>query len=319
MPRLLLFLLFTLLLCQSCKKDLLAYKNVQQLNSHTADRLNRILFVNDTFGFIVGGQRTAKATILTTKDGGYTWSYQDLPQDSTGIYGITQSPTGWLYTIGYNGRLGISKDTGKSWIFRTTYRWEMIDIAYSADNYGTAVGGINFSGGYFQNLNPDGSLDRQYYYHYQLNRIKMVGNTGYLGGYGIFQKTTDGGRTWQSLSISADDFWGIDLHDNGNTLWVCGYNGCIYHSTDGGANWHQLRDGNDATRAHYHLLDILFTDNLHGYACGENGILISTDDGGHHWAQYTHFTDNALRSLALCANGDLLAAGDNGTLFRLKP
>src|ERR1700743_385384 len=95
----------------ACKKDVLYFRSVQQLDSHTTtDRFNRILFINDNIGFIVGGQRTSKATILSTHDGGYTWAYENNTQAGTGIYGITRSVQGWLYTIGYDGKLLLSKD-----------------------------------------------------------------------------------------------------------------------------------------------------------------------------------------------------------------
>ena len=63
----------------------------------------------------------------------------------------------------------------------------------------------------------------------------------------------------------------------------------------------------------------MFKDKLNGWAAGEQGKIIYTDDAGKHWSEYDYFTDNAIRSLVLCPNGDLLAAGDNGTLFRITP
>ena len=67
-------LLAAIFLLNGCKKDLLHLQSVQKITSYTdSDRLNKIFFVDQQLGFIVGGERFADAVILTTHDGGYTW------------------------------------------------------------------------------------------------------------------------------------------------------------------------------------------------------------------------------------------------------
>jgi photosystem II stability/assembly factor-like uncharacterized protein len=80
-----------------------------------------------------------------------------------------------------------------------------------------------------------------------------------------------------------------------------------------------MRNGNDLTRPHYSLHDILFTNRYRGFAVGEGGALIYTDDGGHHWMEYERFTDVTLRSMYLAKDGSLLICGDNGSLYRVRP
>ena len=84
-----------------------------------------------------------------------------------------------------------------------------------------------------------------------------------------------------------------------------------------GNHWQQYRNGNSLALPHYGLRCILFKDEHNGWAAGDGGKLIRTDDGGQHWAEYDQFTNSTIRSLAICPNGDLLAAGDEGILFRL--
>jgi photosystem II stability/assembly factor-like uncharacterized protein len=321
MNKLTIFLLLGYLsLSASCKKDVLHFQSVQKLDSHTTtDRFNRIFFVNDTLGFIVGGEQTSRAVILTTHDGGYTWAGNSYPDAGTGIYGITQSPSGILYTIGYAGKMLYSKDTGRSWKFNQLYDWQLLDIAFANANYGIIVGGVSFKSGYKIFIDAAGNTTDQYYFSVQYNRIKMIDSqTGYILGYGLIEKTVDGGKTWWTLNAQGDDFTSFDFHNNGNDIWVCGSNGTILHSTDAGLNWTTKRNGRDLNIVSYHLYDIAFKDALHGWAIGDYGKIIYTDDGGDHWMEYNSFTTDPLRCMKLLSNGDLLVAGDNGSLYRLQ-
>src|SRR5690606_18769225 len=125
---------------------------------------------------------------------------------------------------------------------------------------------------------------------HELNDIETLdGKTAYICGYGVVYTSTDSMRTWQMLPVKNDNFTAIHAYAN-HTVWTCGYNGSIFCSKDGGAHWERKRNGNDATKSRYRLLDIAFTDPLHGYAIGENGLVIYTDDGGTHWMEYQSFT-----------------------------
>lgn len=314
------YYLLAIILLASCKKDLVHFKNVQQVDSHTAtDRLNRVLFINDSVGIIAGGERFLNAAILITKDGGHTWKYNSFPKAGKGLYGIAQAPNGTIYTCGFDGNLLSSNDEGNTWqINQITYQL-FNDVVFTDATHGIAIGGNSYNYGYIYHIDNNGRTSSWDSLNFQLNRVKFANtNAGYICGYGALMRTMDGGRNWNYLNISGDDFTGLTFLKNGAETWTCGYNGSIYHSTDNGDSWERLRDGNDITLIHYHLLDIFFKDATNGWAVGENGVVIRTDDGGHHWEQYDQFTGNALRSIALCPDGDLIVAGDNGALYRLK-
>jgi len=311
-------LLFIVTFLNACKKDLLQFQNVQQLNSHTTtDRFNRILFINNTIGFIVGGQRFYNATILMTKDGGYTWTYNSFPNAPKGLYGITQTPSGSIYVCGFDGKLLHTNDSGNTWSFKQMQYILYTDIAFPTPQQGILVGGISFNSGYITYIDSAGNFIKWDSLSYQLNRIKMADNiTGYICAYGTMLKTNDGGQTWNALNISGEDFTGIDIH--GSEIWVCGYNGSVYHSGNAGNSWQKERNGNDITQISYRLLDIVFKDSQNGWAVGEDGVVIQTVDGGQHWMQYSQFTASSLRSIAIRPDGSLLVAGDNGALYSLQ-
>ncbi len=320
MHRLHYFLFFiVVILFSTCKKDLLHLQSVRQISSYSdSDQLNKILFLNDSIGFIVGGQRFYESVILTTHDGGYTWQRKSYPMAGKALHDIVQSPSGALYTCGFDGKLLHSYNTGKTWDFNQIEYFAFTGLAFTDASHAIVVGGVSFGSGIREYIDTFGHLLKRDSLPYQLNRIVMTSDqTGYMCGYGVMMKTTDGGKNWFFLNLQKDDFTAMDIH--GDEIWVCGYNGRIFHTANGGDTWTRLRNGNDITIPRYHLNSIVFKDSQHGWAAGENGKLIYTDDAGHHWAEYDKFTNNTLRSMAFCPNGDLLVAGDNGTLFRIAP
>jgi photosystem II stability/assembly factor-like uncharacterized protein len=67
---------------------------------------------------------------------------------------------------------------------------------------------------------------------------------------------------------------------NANEGWICGVNGTILHTTNGGDVWRPQNSGTTL-----HLIAIHFTDPLNGYAAGVNGLILKTNDGGNTWTR----------------------------------
>ena len=310
-----LFVLFILI--AACKKDQLHFKNVEKINSYSdSDRLNKVIFTDSSNGFIVGGKWYTEALILRTRDGGNTWDRQSFTNVGQLLNSVTQSPDGSVYCIGFEGKLMQSTDTGKTWKFKQLEHYWFRDVAFTSPSQAIVVGGISFGSGMRIKIDSSGTLENRDSFTYQLNQVAMVSPTvGYTCGFGIVLKTTDGGNTWNIQNIENDNFTAMDVH--GDEIWICGYNGSIFHTVDGGNNWKRLRNGNDITLVNYRLMSILFTDTKNGWAAGENGVVLYTDDGGHHWMEYTHFTNNMLYSIALCPDGRLMVVGDNGSIYKL--
>ncbi|MBS1587910.1 MAG: hypothetical protein JSS82_20440 [Bacteroidetes bacterium] len=312
-------LAFTALAClsPSCKKDLLHYQSAQKIESGTTDRLNDILFINDSTGFIVGGQRFASATILTTHDGGYTWSDTSFPEAGKELFGISQSPNGNIYTCGYDGKLLYSADTGRGWTFRQLFYNPYKRVLFPTSDKGIVIGGISFESGFIEYIDAQGNTIYRDSMKYEINDIVMLNShTGYMCGYGVILKTDDGGESWELLNVKGDNFNCISVY-NGE-LWVSGYNGSVYHSSDNGTTWQKLRNGNDISQTTYHLTGILFKDAQNGWAVGEQGAVLHSDDGGKHWSQYDKFTSEDLERVKATPNGDIMVVGTNGTIYRLK-
>ncbi len=75
-----------------------------------------------------------------------------------------------------------------------------------------------------------------------------------------------------------------------NKVWAVGHEGVILHSADGGQTWARQRvapfdkDNMDLTNG-APLLDVLFVDEMTGYAIGAYSLMLVTHDGGQTWNQ----------------------------------
>ena len=312
-------LLAFVLILASCRKDMLHWKQVDKLETFTStDRFNKIYFISDSVGFVIGGTRFDNSTILKTENGGRTWTLthvQDAPKE---LFGITQTSLGVLFCIGLDGKLLSSTDEGNNWAVKQLWYLPYKDLAFFDNSRGLVVGGISFNQGYTTKIKTDGSFEQFDSVGYEMNDIEMANDrTGFISAHGAILRTDDSGRNWQITEVVNDNYTAI--HVFGSEVWTCGYNGSIYRSADLGKSWSRMRNGNDFTKPRYRLNDILFTDPQTGYAVGENGLLIYTDDGGNHWMEFDRFTDNTLRCVIASGGGSLLVCGDYGSLYRVLP
>ena len=166
-------------------------------------------------------------------------------------------------------------------------------------------------------------------------------NIGFLGTLsGVFLKTTDGGTTWNPVTITPNPpaICGLDAVGS-STIYGCGAYfspAYIIKSTDSGETWQYINMSAYATA----LVEVLFTDENNGLASGSNengGVVLQTTDGGQTWTTlYT--TPNAgeyVWKLQRLANnpavlfgsvetvvphtGQLIKSTDNGLTWTSKP
>lgn len=111
-----------------------------------------------------------------------------------------------------------------------------------------------------------------------------------------FAKTTDGGTTWTSGTVSApaSHAWSNICAIDGNTAWACFYDavagagGGIWKTTDGGATWNQQGSGTIFNATSFPNV-VYFGNASLGFAMGDpNGgyfEIYTTIDGGNTWAR----------------------------------
>ena len=96
--------------------------------------------------------------------------------------------------------------------------------------------------------------------------------------------------------------------------WAVGHDATIVHTTDGGRTW---TIQNFQPELEKPLLDVYFLDNQHGFAVGAYGMLKETLDGGQSWNDVKNAISEGelhLNSIIRLGNGELLIAGEQGTL-----
>lgn len=310
----------TCLLFVSCKKDLVTPRNVQEIIVPATHNLNSILFINDTLGYIAGGDKYFDSELLVTRDGGQTWSRMAADWTAQkGIYDLAVNGNG-IFAVGYEGKVYLKSDSGPGeWQRVTTPYWDtwFQAIAFAAPGRGFIVSGEGYRAGRIFSTDPGGNLTLIDTFEYQLSDIEFINsNIGYTCGYGAVMKTTDGGTHWTLQNIGGDFFKAMSCIGT-DEVWIVGYSGTIIHTADGGQHWEKQRNGDNPLLKRYRLRSVVFKDRQTGYAAGDKGLIIKTTDGGKHWVELERVTDHDFRCIILHPDGSLWLAGAAGSLFRI--
>ncbi|HWF48005.1 MAG TPA: YCF48-related protein [Bryobacteraceae bacterium] len=99
---------------------------------------------------------------------------------------------------------------------------------------------------------------------------------------GTIQKSSDGGRTWQSIHVS-DYARFYALSANGPNVWVGGTSSALFHSADDGLHWTPVIVGDGEVRLSGTITGI---EDLGGNSIRlkvQSEVAWVTSDGGLHW------------------------------------
>jgi hypothetical protein len=108
-----------------------------------------------------------------------------------------------------------------------------------------------------------------------LNGFVIGGNDRTMSA--VVMRTSNGGNTWQNVTIPVQAKYLRSLKFVGNHAWTVGHNGTIIHSNNGGNSWTMQTSNINTT-----LYDVDFSDTLHGLVAGDSYVLY-THDGGATW------------------------------------
>jgi photosystem II stability/assembly factor-like uncharacterized protein len=277
--------------------------------------LGGIVFPDAEHGWTFGGDQ-----LLSTTDGGATWSSQTLGADLNTL-SFPDASDGWATgQTAYPSDQAVilhSSDGGASW--QTQYShftggaFNFTGLDLLDDQFGWAAGTttVGRSSRPIVGATTDGGAS----WRFVTLRHALSGSTAvHFSGprYGwiacapapwkkpvsTIYRTIDGGRTWKLVDITRR---GITLH--GITFvgdmhgWAVGQNSAsegacvVLRTTNGGRTWSMQK-----LRAPYYYAgqQVVFTDGSHGWiACGP--VVYATTDGGRHWqAQRTGSIVSAL-------------------------
>lgn len=311
-------------------------QNWQLVDPPTGYDIGTIQFVNESVGYLCGGELHFKdlpypldstyshGVILKTVDSGQSW--QTLFADTVMIHQIhfINAQTGWAVGTAAWMKPPFFSSVRADYIFKTT------------------DGGQSWQQGLYNGSIEMPSLSRIYFANKQLGFA--------LGFNGEVLRSTDGGNTWQNISVvqrSVHHFGGAYFTDALNG-YIVGADGVIVQTEDGGASWehydNKLFNGNIW---HVHFLNpdtgwvvsdarylirttdggdnwensgiggiytVDFPNAQHGWAVGEGGAIWHSNDAGESWQLQTGATNNTLKEVKFYNDSLGWIAGNNITL-----
>jgi photosystem II stability/assembly factor-like uncharacterized protein len=103
-----------------------------------------------------------------------------------------------------------------------------------------------------------------------------------LSSDGTLQRSLDSGMTWETIPVSSQTIFRA-LAANGLNIWVGGAAGALFHSSDAGEHWTQVRPMVNGETLVDDIIGVEFRDALHGKLTSSiEGIWI-TADAGQTW------------------------------------
>jgi len=111
--------------------------------------------------------------------------------------------------------------------------------------------------------------------------LKPSGPRWTLTPDGILQRSFDAGKTWETVAV-ADNVKLRVVSALGSDIWVGGSAGALYHSSDAGQHWEQVRPTVGANTLNADITALEFSDAQHGKVSTANGTW-TTSDAGLTW------------------------------------
>jgi len=249
---------------------------------------NGLSFYDTTNGIVVGDQ----GVVLTTSNGGRGWIWHQLPAGRKCLSALHVGP-GSVYVGTDSGWVYNTSDTARTWSAEKISTWPIRSIfKYRGP---TLIGVSKYA------LTPY-SLCTQYvvpppsWGESILSSLQGLGSEAFDaefcngGGSGfivgvqgdlrsaptILRKSmSDTGWRPASTGIVRDgSLLGVSA-PSANVMYVCGSNGMIFKSSNGGDTW---IDQTQQTRRNVNA--IFFFDETHGFAVGDSGLILHTSNGG---------------------------------------
>jgi hypothetical protein len=103
-----------------------------------------------------------------------------------------------------------------------------------------------------------------------------------LSSDGTLQRSLDSGNTWETIPVPTQAILRA-LAANGLDIWVGGSGGALYHSSDAGQHWTQVRPTANGEVLTADIIGVEFTDLQHGTLTTSAKETWVTDDAGETW------------------------------------
>jgi photosystem II stability/assembly factor-like uncharacterized protein len=249
---------------------------------------NSLSFYDTTNGIVVGDQ----GVVLTTSNGGRNWIWRSVPAPRKCLSALHIGPGG-IYVGADSGWVYNTSDSGRTWSAERISAWPIRSVF----NYrGPVILGVSKYALTPYSLCTQFVVPPPSWGESILSSFQGLGSEAYAaeycngGGSGfivgvqgdlraaptILRKSmTDTEWRQASTGIFRD---GTFLHvsaPSANVIYVCGSNGMIYKSSNGGDNWTDQK-----VQTNRNVNAIYFFDENHGFAVGDSGLILHTSNGG---------------------------------------
>lgn len=143
-----------------------------------------------------------------------------------------------------------------------------------------------------------------------LNSVFFINQTtGWACGFEIVLKTTNCGNTWTNAFLSGNNrsIYFLDV----NTGFICGDNGRLYRTVNGGQDWDPINTGVTVI-----LNQVSFLNENFGLLVGNNRTILKSTDSGLNWYNILNInsTLNFLSAKILNTNY-IIASGTESSLY----
>lgn len=309
-------LVLFLCLVAACRKQQISLLT-QEINSHCNYQLRDVFFVNDSVGYICGGDKWTIGVLLKTTDGGNTWSQPDSVFNAC-AYSMQFFSAAEGFIAGNVSDWAYTADSGKTFTASQSDYLGINQVAFINRQWGVRVSGDGYATGTIATTRDGGNTWQKTSLSNNMMAVSFAdSNTAYAAGFGVIYKSTDAGLTFNPLDARGDFFTDISC-PSANVAYFAGYEGLILKTTDGGQTFKKIHNGNVPFAKRIHFETIEFWDNNTGYAAGDAGYLLKTENGGDSWQVVTQFTSANLRSIHLFNPNAGIITGDEGKIFLFK-
>lgn len=294
----------------SCRKEV-AVKTIP-VETNTTLALHDVYFVNDSLGYLCGGERWSMGVVLRTFDGGKTWSTPDSVFP-VAAYAMQFFDAAQGYVAGNNSWWGYTNDTARTFNTGTSDYRPIHDIAFLDPLTGVKVGGEDpYVGGYTAYTTDGGSNWKVDSVGNNLTTVVHTGNGKLIAaGYGVVLVSENNGQTFNPIAVSGDFYQDISF-PTAQVGFIAGFQGQVLKTTDGGKSFTPVRKANLPFAKREYFYAIRFWDENIGYIAGADGVMYRTLNGGRSWQKTEapcHFT---IRKIWLFNAYAGLAIGDGG-------
>lgn len=286
-----------------------------QLDVDNYTHLDRIFFLDENYGWAIGGNTIGSAgPYFFTSDGGKNWYLDPNFWDNWGTdIAFVNQYTGFI--AGGNGTLLKTIDSGQSWMpIQTPATQNLIKLFFVDENNGWATLGQYSEGNILHTIDggDNWQLEKIFTSDYSIIEEVYFANyfTGYCTGviwdylnnntYNSVMNTQNGGVYWDTSFLWQNTLYEINAIFFNDPLngWLVGSKPTstsiyiVMNTSDGGANWtEQTLEGNfnqPPTQANC----VYFADDTTGWigtSGADGGAIYFTNNGGQSWQVQQEF------------------------------